>query len=88
MTRLEPASAVAASLCWLARQRGLPNIPSVRAAVVQRHPMSCAWCDYEPPDLIRLIEDAWDDPVAMAKFDRLPRLEQRRLVDHAQGITA
>lgn len=86
MTRLDPPAAVAASICWLARQPGLPEIGELRRTVVQRHPMTCAWCDYDLSVLISLIDGAWGDPVAMARFDRLSRLEQRRQVDEAQGV--
>ena len=81
---LEPASVVAASICWLARQPGLPEIGELRRAVVQRHQIACAWCDFALPDLMRLIEDGLAQTDAIARFGRLPPKEQRRQVEAAQ----
>ena len=82
---LDPASMVAASICWLARQKGLPEVAELRRAVVQRHPVACAWCDWETADLLRMVEDSWGNtPDAIARFRRLAPIEQRRLVDAAQ----
>jgi hypothetical protein len=58
MNRLDPPAAVAASLCWLSRQSGLPDLRELRMAVAQRHEVTCGWCDYDSATLIQLIEDA------------------------------
>ena len=63
------SAVVAASICWLYRQGGvypsgqpwpgkpgLPNIPGLRAAVVQRHGDSCPYCGSDPAELISRIE--------------------------------
>ena len=52
----EAAEAQAIGLCWLARSTGLPEIHSLRVAVVQLHPEPCAWCDWLLPDLMMLLE--------------------------------
>jgi hypothetical protein len=76
-----PAVAVAAAICWLSRQRGLPG-GALRWAVVQRHPTVCDWCDWPLDDLLQM---ARFDPVEGSRFGRLQTSEQRRLVDEAQG---
>lgn len=101
MTTLDAPSAVAASLCWLARWRGLGR--QYAAPATARHPRECGWCAYPPQTLIDWIEEFNDadlirddrtgallfDPAGQplhrigGEFHRLPRVQQRSLVDRA-----
>lgn len=58
MFRATMAEAQAMAICWLARASGLPPIHSVRVSVVQMHPTTCGWCDYELGDLMRMLKEA------------------------------
>lgn len=83
---LDPQSAVAASICHLARLAGLPHVTAIRSAVVQRHQEPCGWCDYPLPELAGMIAN-FDDTSRAAHAFRASRPEtQRRLVDQAQGM--
>jgi hypothetical protein len=51
--------AQAIGLCFIARFKGLPEIHSIRQAVVQLHPMppdECGWCSYPPAELLAMLE--------------------------------
>lgn len=71
------AEAQAASLCWLARQRGLPSVHALRMAVAQLHPAECGWCAWPLPELLALL-----GPVVERRDG--PGVEARR----APGVTA
>ena len=49
------ASAQAIGLCFLARQRGLPQIHTLRMAVAQLHESECGWCAYRVPELLAML---------------------------------
>ena len=63
--RLDPPSAVAASICWLARWRsgtdrrtpGSQLAGIAATAVGLRHPSECGWCAYPSETLIDWIEE-------------------------------
>lgn len=76
----EPAIAIAASICWLARQDGLPDIPVLRTSVVQRHPTTCSFCGWPLRELLTYKMD----PIEERAFARLPQAAQRRLVEKVQ----
>ena len=83
-----PAVAVAASICWLARQKGLPTTGyELKRAVVERHPDTCDWCDWPLDDLLRMVKELDHDSLEVRRFSRESRDEQRRLVAEAQGGT-
>lgn len=73
---LDTPSAVAASLCWLARWRG-PGSEYAAAAGV-RHPQRCEWCDYPPEQLIRWIEE-------FNEADLIPGLDYSLAASHRVG---
>ena len=84
----EPASAVAAAVCLLARDRD-GRIP--------RHPRRCSWCDYPAPELARMVDEfnAWAERNERTgryarhsawSFNELPRATQAELVREAQGF--
>jgi hypothetical protein len=54
----DPAEAQAIGLCWLARQSGLPDAHTLRAAVAQLHETDCGWCAYPLPELMGLLRSA------------------------------
>lgn len=83
----DPATAVAAAICWIARQPGIPTMAEeLKLQVVRRHPSTCEWCDYEPAALMDIIKDL--DQAEADRFQRLPRATQRQLVDRALGAVA
>lgn len=84
----EPAAAVAASLCLIARDRD---------GVTTRHPRRCGWCDYPEADLRAMVDGfiAWADPDekrrtygrhAARVFAELSATQQAALVAEAQGF--
>jgi len=77
-----PAVAVAAAICWLARQPGLPG-GALKWAVTHRHPGACDWCDWPSDDLLRMVREL--DETEARRFSRETPGEQRRLVGEAQG---
>jgi hypothetical protein len=97
---MDPAAAVAASICWLARWRGV-GAKFAKAATV-RHPSRCAWCDYPPGYLVTMVEEFNDADLVYdgngvrfdshgqplhrvgGRFHALPRERQRALVTAAQ----
>lgn len=83
-TDLTIAERVAASICWLARQRGLPDVEVLRLAVVDRHEHGCGWCDYPLPELLKMA--SLDGAMGLGAFARLPAPEQRQLVTVAQSL--
>lgn len=52
----EPAAAVAAAICWLARWRGMGK-EYTPGSIGLRHPVECSWCIYPPDELILWIEE-------------------------------
>lgn len=85
----EPASAVAASLCLVARDRGDRRTP--------RHPETCSWCDW-PADVLRSMLEAFNEWAGYDErqgtyarhvarvFAELPQSRQAELVRAAQGL--
>ena len=92
MSRIDdPASAVAASLCVIARSV-LVTVP-----VTNRHPSACGWCDYPAPVLSGMVADfnyraGYDQKHGtyarhdVRVFAALPRAEQVALVAEAQAL--
>ncbi len=88
-TRLDPPSAVAASLCLLARSLS-------DRAVTSRHPRPCGWCDYPVAELRAMVDDLNEmtfDPKSgrylthdARAFSELPRARQATLVAEAQSF--
>lgn len=85
-TTLTIAERIACSICWLARQKGLPDIHDLRVEVAQRHEGGCDWCDYPLPKLLDLAN--LDLAPGLAEFSRLPQLSQRTLVMKAMRESA
>ena len=83
-TELDPAERIAAAICWLDRQTGLPDIDALRIAVVDRHEDGCGWCDYPLPELLRMSN--LDGARGVGAFARMPQHQQRHAVRVAQGI--
>jgi hypothetical protein len=83
-TDLTIAERVAASICWLARQPGLPDIEVLRLSVVERHGHGCGWCDYPLPELLKMAS-LYGAP-GLGAFSRLSAPEQRQLVTVAQSL--
>jgi hypothetical protein len=81
------AEAQAQGLCYLARQKGLPDIALLRTAVVQLHREPCGWCEYEPADLLTMLRDY--HPMAREEADwwRLPGKARLAAIQMAQGET-
>ena len=85
----EPAAAVAASLCLLARDR--------RGGTTPRHPRRCAWCDWPPAQLAEMV-DGFNDLAGFSErkgtyrrhaarvFAGLPPARQAELVRAAQEL--
>lgn len=84
------AEAQAIGLCWLARAKGLPDINKLRVAVVQMHPETCGWCDYELPNLLDILRsfNASRIPFEDDGWDRLPARARREAIVIAQGGAA
>lgn len=82
--RVDVATLVAGSICWLSRQPGLPAVHGLRVAVATRHPVSCAYCDWPVEELAKLYSDDQD----IKAFEKLPAVTQRRLVDRAAEAIA
>lgn len=83
------AEAQAIGLCYIARQSGLPDIHSIRQAVVQLHPDACGWCDYPPVELLSMLggwaskrtnytEKAWWD---LPRQSRLAAIAQAQVTE-------
>lgn len=89
---LETPSAVAASICLLARWRsGTDDAVSkiAVAAMGMRHPRPCGWCVYPSPELLRMVEEhsaADSQGYLTQRFRSLTATAQRDLVDAAQGL--
>jgi hypothetical protein len=82
----DPAAAVAVARCLLARTQA--GIGKLQAAIDSGHPRPCEWCDYPVDVLVQYAhafrQYAFDGngditDAASAKFNSLPRREQRRL---------
>lgn len=84
----EPASAVAAALCLVARNND---------GVTSRHPRRCGWCDYPTDELVRMVDgfNTWagfnDRRRTYERHDarvfaELPPARQAELVLAAQGF--
>lgn len=52
----EPAVAIAASKCWLARMMTNQSPDSVKVAIKESHPSTCGWCSYPLDELMKGIE--------------------------------
>jgi hypothetical protein len=96
----DPAIAVAAAKCWLARWHKGAGAKMVGVPVNSFHPVDCGFCDYPTDRLIVAVTEfgEWaglqpqvfmDQPVAVRDtvetFLGLPSHEQKRLVRKAQG---
>lgn len=98
----DPAHAIAAGKCWIARRWG----GLLAESAIADHPTDCAWCEFEPDYIIEKIEEFQEwagltrsdtvdtgDPLvrplraSVEGFAMLPVEEQRRLVRDAQGFT-
>jgi len=86
---LDPASAVAAARCLIARLWRMPSIANVQVDAI--HPRPCAWEEWDRYDLAEMLNafnrDAWYDGrphPAVDRFRRLSAPEQRALVRAAQ----
>ena len=82
------AEAQAIGLCWLARSRGLPDITSLRTAVVVLHPDECSWCDYPMDELLRMLETRQTSERDERVWWELPGKARLRAITLAQGIEA
>lgn len=91
-TLLDPASAVAASYCLIARLWTVAS--AVNLDVDAQHPRPCAWEDWSRADLAAMLADfhnaaqydprwGWND-AAVQRFRALPADEQKRQVRAAQ----
>jgi hypothetical protein len=98
----DPAIAVAAAKCWLARWNGGRGARVAGLNMTTFHPEECGFCEYPVDRLMASIEHfvAWSgldedvlpgDPMPLRdqveSFLSLPRQEQARLVTKAQGYT-
>jgi hypothetical protein len=83
----DPANAIAASLCWLARQPGLPTIHELRVAVARRHATNCRWCDTDADELLALVEafNQSTERQVISGFTRMSINTQRAAVAKAQS---
>lgn len=96
----DPAFAVAAAKCWLARWNQGAGAKAAGLKVSGFHPEECVFCDFPTDKLGELVAEFSDWagmtpttahgvelPVrpAMEQFYMLPREEQGRLVRKAQG---
>jgi hypothetical protein len=79
----DPASLVAAAICELARQDGLPPSHPLRETIIQRHERPCGWCIYPRAELAKAVAGARIDT---RRFERLPQTEQKRQVIEAQAF--
>lgn len=94
----DPAIAIAASKCYLARTTAHLIMGT---AINSFHPKPCSFCDLETERLAGLLNEymGWsglrpartaDDVIPIRpeveRFEMLPREEQRRLVTKAQAI--
>lgn len=96
----DPAIAVAAAKCWLARWHKGGGAKMVGVPVNSFHPADCGFCEYPTDRLIAAVSEfrEWagleppefmDQPIAVRDtvetFLGLPSHEQKRLVMKAQG---
>lgn len=72
------AEAQAIGLCYLARQKGLPDIHALRQAVAQLHPAECDWCAYPPAELLRMLDNRQDGDGHMGDPAGIPATEIKR----------
>ena len=84
----DPSSAVAASLCAMARAHF--------AGTTRRHPGPCSWCDWPPAQLTAMV-DAYNAAAALDRrtgqyrsrsvgaFEAMPRDVQLAAIRRAQG---
>ncbi len=83
------AEAQAIGLCFIARFKGLPEIHSLRQAVVHLHAEECGWCVYPPAELLamlerwaltrtRLVEERWQ---ALPRQTRLTAIKQAQVTE-------
>lgn len=79
----DEAVAQAIGLCWLARQRGLPVVHSLRMAVAQLHATPCGWCGFPDAALIAMLEDAEVAKSTRDAFWRLPGRARLALIERA-----
>jgi hypothetical protein len=96
----DPAIASAAAKCWLARWHKGAGAKMAGISISSFHPQDCGFCEYPTDKLIESVDEfvEWaglkpptsvGEPVAMREsvemFLTLPRHEQSRLVQKAQG---
>lgn len=82
-TDLTVAEAIACAICWLYRWRGPVRMDNLRPAISDRHGLTCDWCEFPPVKLLQLADLDFKTDPRVRTFERLPQLEQRRLVDRA-----
>ena len=78
------AERIAMNICWIARQPGLPESAVIRAAIAERHPLTCDWCDFPLDELLAMGRVDREEPEARA-FRKYPNHQQREAVMKAQG---
>lgn len=84
------AEAQAIGLCWLARQKGLPEVVTIRAAVAQMHATSCGWCEYPDGELLRMCVEFNETRTASSdgRWNALPARAKGEAIRLAQGEAA
>jgi hypothetical protein len=78
-----PAELVAASLCWLARQRDMATPNALGMRLTTRHPGTCRFCTLATDELMTAIR-ATQLNGEVKEFERLPRHAQYARVKEAQ----
>lgn len=96
----DPAVAIAAGKCWMARWRKGGMFLITGVPINSFHPAPCGFCEYPPDKLAGALEEFVDwarlkAPRTMGEttelraeiemFQTLPKEEQQRLVERAQG---
>ena len=81
----EMAVSQAIGLCFLARQSGLPDIHSLRVAVVQLHDGPCGWCYYPPKELLRMLDERQVSEYAEKSWWGMPGKARLRAIAVAAG---
>lgn len=79
------AEAQAMGLCWIARQPGLPDIPTLRAAASYLHAAECGYCSYPLAELLRMVEDREITEADEKRWENLPAKVKGRAIAMIQG---
>lgn len=85
MTRYSISESQAMGICYMARQKGLPDVYSIRVSVVQLHPLTCGWCDYPLDELITMLRGYRPMAIEESRWWAMPgqaRLAAIRLAQH------